>query len=82
MSLQFEPADGRVCRASCPTLASCTNVLFGEKKLSYFQAINLAYPEWHPLLLLIIFIEMFQTRIISKVLVKKYVIALGSIHFL
>ena len=27
--LQFEPADGRVCRAHCPTLASCTHVLFG-----------------------------------------------------
>ena len=27
--LQFEPADGRVCRAPCPTLASCTHVLFG-----------------------------------------------------
>ena len=24
----FEPADGRVCRAPCPTLASCTHVLF------------------------------------------------------
>ena len=27
--LQFEPLDGRVCRATCPTLASCTHVLFG-----------------------------------------------------
>ena len=27
--LQSEPADGRVCRATCPTLASCTHMLFG-----------------------------------------------------
>ena len=27
--LQFEPADGRVCRAHCPSLASWTHVLFG-----------------------------------------------------
>ena len=27
--LQIEALDGRVCRATCPTLASCTHVLFG-----------------------------------------------------
>ena len=26
--LQFEPAYGRVCRATCPNLASCTHVFF------------------------------------------------------
>ena len=27
--LQIEALDGRVCRATCPSLASCTHVLFG-----------------------------------------------------
>ena len=27
--LQIEALDGRVCRVTCPTLASCTHVLFG-----------------------------------------------------
>ena len=26
VSLYFEPTDGRVCRATCPTLARCTHV--------------------------------------------------------
>ena len=38
---QFEPADGRVCRAPCPTLASCMHVLFGVHVCTH---VNSVYP--------------------------------------
>ena len=39
--LQSEPADGRVCRAHCPTLASCTHVFFFVYMCTH---VNSVYP--------------------------------------